>query len=391
MPLSILPTVGALATAGAAMKAIPTAVQFVRDVSTVSPTQAAAQNTIVSRAYVEEPLTHMDIISKLLKATQVMYAGMITILLDRTNEVVAGRTVSDQLNKVYTRGMGIEAYNDVPGGLEDLTAGIEALRPTPATEDTAMGYFTGQPGNVTDPKENYGANATEFDIKPAELLPVGQMLKVTLAGKSANGDVVKQQVTLSVRVTPYITSTKSMELILGHGAIPPKQIRKLQLAAGEISFWHDFVFQMDRLKRMEDAAKSDRTGAYAAFLGDTSNRDRDRLLDVLYNIANPRAMSANLANSIIICTEETMLRGGVAAGINLDDDAARQKFFKESYAMMLIVVDAHYHRVTMYMNGFTGGQRYSFDDFSPKKKMDASDFLQMFSSAGAAAGRNGRF
>lgn len=394
MALSVMPAVNfisaagvAAAAAGTAIKAIPTAVQFVRDLTTISPTQAAAQNTIVARAYVEDTLATMDITPKVLKAVQVTYAGMVVTILERSNEIIAGTTVNDQLNKVWSRGMGMEAYKDVGLDMRDICSSVESLKPVSKDTNPLM---PSQEDDSAKPAVG-GTIVGDFDIKPADLLPVGQMLKVTLAGKSAGGDIVKQQITLTVRVTPFITAAKSMELILGHGAVPSAAIRKLQLSAGETSFWHDYVFKLNRLRKMDEAARADKTGAYAAFLKDTTNRDSDRYLDILYNLATPKALSANLANSIAVVTEETLLRAGVEAGVNFNDPKARANFFRQSYMMMLVVIDPHYHTVTIYMYGFENGHQYSFDDFSPKKKMDANDFLQMFSSMGNAAGRGGRF
>ena len=375
-------------TPAQAVRMLPVAAQFIRDVTTISPTQAAAQNTIVARAYVEESLSTLDVIPKILKAIQVSYAGMIITILDRSNEIVSGSTVGDQLNKVYTRSMGYESVHvDVGGGLHEMAAGVESLNGggestfIAGTEDDGDG----------DDGARFSTDPKELKITPAELLPVGQVMRVTLSGKDGDGKVIRQDVTLTVKVTPFITSDQSMALILENGAKPSFRIRKLQLQAGEISFWRDFVFQADRIKKIEDAARSDKTGAYNSFLNDTSGRDRDRVLDLIYNLSTPKALSANLANTVIVCSEETLLRAKAATGVDLTKDDARNDFFKASYVMMLVVVDPHYHRVTMYLNGFVGPHNYTFDDFNPKKKMDASDIMQMLAASGQAGNRSGRF
>lgn len=384
-----------LPMAASVLKNLPAAAQFIRDVTTVSPTQAAAQNTVVSRAYVEESLSRLDIVPNLLKAQQSMYAGMILMILQRSNEIAAGRTVSDTLNKVYTRGMGVEAYRDIEEELSAITTSVENLRPS----NESFLSTTTQAGLEDDNKEGREGDSSgslKIDtlggtIAPPDLLPVGQMLKVSLIGRDNNGNAIKNDVLIGVRMTPYIVTDRAMEVIIAQGYQPSFKMRWMQWKAGEISFWKDLVFQADRIRKMEEAARTDRTGAYRSFIQDTARRDKDRALDILYNLPTPQSMSNNLANSVIIVSEETVRRAAADSGFDITDTSARQKFFKGSYVMMLAIVDPNYHHVTLYMNGYDTPQQYAFTDFSPKKKMDAADFMQAFSAASSTTRPVGRF
>ena len=375
---------------------LPQAAQMWRDISTISPTQAAAQNTIVSRAYIEEPLARLDITPNLLKALQSVYSGMILMLLQRSNEIATGRTVSDTMNKVYTRGMGVEAYQDVEAELNGLTSGLESMttKNTPFLS-TALEAFQsteayGDDGDNGGDRMSLNADTMGGTIAPPDLLPVGQVLKVTLVGVDAKGGSIKSDVLVGIRMTPYIVASPSMEVILENGHKPNFRMRWMQWKAGEISFWKDLIFQADRVRKMEAAMRADRTGAYQTFLSDTSKRDQDRFLDILYNLDNPQAMSNNLANSVIVVSEDTVKKAAASSGFNLLDAHQRQRFFNSSYVMMLAVIDPNYHQVNLYMNGFELPQHYAFTDFASKKKMDASDFLSMF-QAMTGAGRSGRF
>ena len=381
--ISRFPKVTAAAVAtGAVAASVPFVAQWIRDVHNVAPTRAAAANTVISRAWVESPLATLDITPNLLKGLQVLYAEMLLIILQRGNEISAGRTVADSLSKIQTRGMGLESFTDFDMALEQASFEVKSLSKNKA--DLSL-------ESQDDESVSLSAKDISAEVSPPDLLPTGQVLKVSLTGHSPDGKPMTHDVLINVRVTPYVVNSSAMEIILSQGSKPSFQMRKLQWKAGEISFWKDLVFQADRVKKVEDAIRKDKTGAYAAYVKDSSGRDTDRLLDILANIANPRMMSNNLANSIIVTSEDAIKRAAADTGFDLMHPGNLQRFFNNSYVMLIAVVDPNYHRITLYMNGRAEPEHYAFSDFAPKKKNDASDYMQLFAGMMGQNARSSRF
>ena len=126
--------------------------------------------------------------------------------------------------------------------------------------------------------------------------------------------------------------------------------------------------------------------AWSKFLSTVAKKDKYALADVSSKSA--AAHSSNLANSVVVFSEDTVTRAKADSGIDLHNDQDRQRYFRDAYAMIVAIVDPLHQRVTIYFNGLDGALECSYSDFRSKDaKFDPKDFmaaLQAFSTNSVA-------
>lgn len=338
-----------------------------RRATTNSVTQAAAQNTIRSRVYIDKGIANDPVVPSILKAAQTMYCGMILMVLKMQYLVTESSTVSQSIAHIRTAGM--EEYVDVAAQLDSiLQAGVEAV------DDDANSAPAKAPKSANDIDES------DITIASPDQFPTGKIIEVTLNVPNNPGETIR--VPLMIVLTPYIVNSDVMTLMVTHGASLSFKQRFLQWKAGEISFVSDLLFQNDRLRKLEKAVRGDTTGTFSEYLRDVAEKDKATLSDNLAMAAHSNPMrSNNIANTIMVISSDTARMAKMESHVDLDNPSARARFFKNTYVMMVFVVDQNFNTVRVYMNGVKDVGEYSFDQFSSKKKNGDSVDLMAFMSA----------
>ena len=79
----------------------------------------------------------------------------------------------------------------------------------------------------------------------------------------------------------------------------------------------------------------------------------------------------------MIFTEESVAQAKADSGIDLHNAKDRQRYFRDVYAMILVIVDTMHQRITIYFNGIDGELDCSYNDFRPKdSKFDPNMFVE---------------
>lgn len=208
-------------------------------------------------------------------------------------------------------------------------------------------------------------------------LAVGKMIEVTI---SENGQSAKIPVTVRMRVTGMSPQVLTETLSIG-GYDGSFKSRWRQWRAGEIRFWADAVFAMDRIEAHKKAAMKDKSGYYAA----VHKRDAKNGLAA----AMTGNVSVGTASSIIVMTEQT--RKDIERNLNrkLSDFRTRQDVFENTYAMLMVVIDPEWETVTVYHRGIEMPTELTAKDITTSAKgngPDITEILKMFME-GKAPGR----
>ncbi len=368
--------------------------------TTTSLTQLTKQTTIRSRVYIDDTISSDPIVTQILRTGQTMYTGMILNALQLQNLVTAGHTVRDSLSVVQTKGA-METFRDVMPDFDRVHASLEALGVKFATRPSLEAQV--EKPELTEQEKR---DKAEHDQKvqdvlngvkpiptaqdklggkdvtpaPADLFPVGKLIEVTLS--NPEHPEVSQTVTLLVQMMPYLVPQSVMSLMLTIGTKPSLRQRFSQFKAGEISFWRDLVFQVDQISKLQKAARDDKSGSFGDYLKDVTKKDVSRIGAIFTAVTgHDKTMpSSNISNAVLVISEDTAIQAKADSGVNFEDPQSRALFFKNTYSMMVFVVDQSYHQVTLYMNGISDVGVYSFDQFSTKKGFDALDIVGLLST-----------
>lgn len=393
-----------------------------------SLTQRAKQCFIESRAYIDKDILHEKVTAGIVKFTLTITTSLVISTLGLDSMVESGVTVSDRLRAVAT-----ESYIDTALSLRQMSIGLESVDPklkqkekkAKTTEDIARvrraqiynkikvynekvkenPKLAGQANHLVEnlllekakydkiiedaEKETERLRKVEFsDVTPTTdvNLPVGKVIEITL-----NGPRGAYKIPLFVRVNPYTVDPSLVSFLLETtGESMTSDKRRAMLKAGEITFWKDYVFGLDQVRRMQKVLSRDKDGEFAEFIARNSEKEDKRIRDTVNLIATKGyRTSSNLANAVLIFSEAAVRDGQMRGGTNLLDFSERQRFFDKNFASMMFVVDPAHEKVTLYLNGFSDVGHYSYSDFTRKKDLEGEDFMSVLRTI--SAGNVSRF
>ena len=395
---------GAMAGFGAAVTGMITYGKMAKhgyDVSvTMSPTRAAAANIISARCYIVDTLQNIPEVALVFKTAHLMYCSLVSTILYNRAGIERGVSAQDAIGSVATRSSW-ESYSDSVSKIDSLNSSMEFMGIYQKDHKIMVPQNVvkyDQNGNRIGDDDDVGAT---HDIRAVEtksiretMFAAGTTLTINTTQITPNGTPFRQQYTITVRIDPYAVSPQSMEHILEYGLRSPKILAKLHRNSHEVGFWNKFVnfLNMNKAEKSDyEIAKNDKD--FGAFLRDRARKQRvfkENRADALLTGSLQRA-SANLANTILFVDEETVRHVKAKTGLDFTHESIRDKFFDQTFAMMMFVFDQHYQRVTIYMNGLDIVSHMTYADFKDKQKMDANMILQMMAGANSSAVRNNRF
>lgn len=207
--------------------------------------------------------------------------------------------------------------------------------------------------------------------------------------KSNSGEKTKSETTyqfkayLYVQLIPYVLLPEVVDGYIAANFAPPISVRWKQLKAGEISFWKDFIFALDLVKKQAKALKKDKHN----ILGDMLNRQHMALFKWWTDLASiliSNRGSHNMANTMLITNKATFDRACRENRINFAVKTQRQKFFNKTWSMIICVVDPLYNTVEMYFNGIDVKGTYTFNMINKvgakgQDNFDLKDVMSAFS------------
>lgn len=184
-------------------------------------------------------------------------------------------------------------------------------------------------------------------------------------------------------MTPSLIPADVAPRFIDMNVAPDTWQRWTQMRAGELTFWKDFVLHRDLIRRQRAIIKDPKkAAAFSDFLKTVAKKDKYAIDDASDRLGSRQ--SQNLANSVIILSEDAIAQAKADSGIDLHNERDRVRYFRETYVMILVAVDPLHQRVTIYFNGIDGEINASYNDFRPKdQKFDPKDFmsaLQAFST-----------
>lgn len=380
-----------------------------------SLTAFTKQANIMSRLYIEDSILRDDICVPLVGTLNQLYVSYILAALNLDTMCANGRTVREQFELVATESYDVidEIMNNF--GKSGCTYSNEEtiVKLEPDTQRLPVGRvielsMTGiqvlQQSTDISRHTDEGSNSAELGGIPASLNKNGDVEVVSSkaktddkgkitnskratdqsgSDKTQNQSMYQFKAYLYVQLVPYVLTPTVVEGYIGANFDPPVSKRWTKYKAGEISFWKDFIFARDLIKKQAKVLKQDKHGVVL----DMMNRQRSALFRWWEGVMNHftgvgRSVSHNLANTILITSKATFDKACKENGINFSNGTQRQKFFNKTWSMIICVVDPLYNTVEMYFNGVDMKGTYNFaminkvgakgqDNFDLKEVMSA--------------------
>lgn len=202
-------------------------------------------------------------------------------------------------------------------------------------------------------------------LNEANNLAVGRWIQVTL---TLQGHQV--EIPVALRMRPMFAATIIMRELIAYGDIKESwSERWLRFKAGELSF-KDWLLQSDRIRHQKKLVTLDKNG----ILMDMIKR-RSKNFEAAVKSGQP---SLGGAAAMFIVSKDTMDYVQSVTGHNFDNEEIRELFFAANSAMMVVVVDDRWDRVTTYTRGVSVGSDYSIRDFAKFGKGDGPDIMEIF-------------
>lgn len=392
-----------------------------------SLTQYTKQTNIMARTYIEESVLRDEICPSLVGVLNQMYVGYVLSALNIDAICANGQTVRQMLEVVSSESFDIiKAIDDYFGknnytfsnedGLVDLEPNTQRLPVGRLIELTltgavALGSYSKDVSNgnsigssiTTNHEETSSTMATPSKEQPKDangnpipgiaLKEVKTTHSVTDGGSTTttqstdhregekNGwseSTYNFKAYLYVQLIPYVLKPEVVNGYIGANFNPPLSRRWMQLRAGEISFWNDFIFTRDLIKKQAEALKKDRSGV----IGEMMSKNRNKLWRWFLGLTGFRPVSHNTANTIMICSKESFMKACSENAINFENFTQRQRYFNKTWSMIICVVDRTYNLVDMYLNGldFKGTYTYELLNKVGTKGQDAFNLKEIMSA-----------
>lgn len=186
-------------------------------------------------------------------------------------------------------------------------------------------------------------------------LSVGQLLEVEVesGGQKATFPVAVRLVTTSAPPEGIVHT-----LSVGQKNNSAKE-RFHAWRSGQLHFVRDLVLCQDLIDAHKDALLKDNSGIYTSSI---KRRRKNRLSSILSG-----SPSVATASNLIVMADSTRKQVEREIGGRLKDFRTREKVFKETYAMIMVVIDPDWEQVTFYHRSIDQATELSASDLKSQK------------------------
>ena len=200
-------------------------------------------------------------------------------------------------------------------------------------------------------------------------LSVGKMLKVEITDGNHRASVP-----VAIRLMASSIPSADLVHILSSGNKDKSMKERYHgWREGRLDFVRDIILCQDLIDAHKKNLMNDKSGLYSEIL----NRRRGNGLSTLLS-GNP---SVATASNLVVMSKETVDRLEMETGMAFKDFKSREKIFKETYMMIVAVIDPQWDRVTFYFRGMAETTSVGIRDLKVANKStgpDVSEILKAF-------------
>lgn len=202
-------------------------------------------------------------------------------------------------------------------------------------------------------------------VHEAVNLSVGKLVEVTVSddGKSATFPI-------AIRLISTIVSAPILVHILGDGSrnVSAKE-RYHAWRSGQIEFIRDLVLCQDLIDEHRAALMKDKSGVYGQILARRAGNSTAAMLT--------QTPSIGTASNLVVLSKQTVKELEQQIGGRLSDAKTRDKIFKNTYIMIMVVVDPDWEQVTFYHRGIATPTQLSIRELKTANKSTGPDIAEI--------------
>ena len=197
----------------------------------------------------------------------------------------------------------------------------------------------------------------------------GKLINVTITDQ---GNTIT--VPISIRlIANELQSSPMLRLLSLQGLDRTLTERFWKWRAGRIGFIKDLILMRDLVREDKKAMMQDKVGV----LDEIMRRARNNKLAGFFS----KNASMNEASNVIVISEETARQLKNLHNVDVENYKQRQTIFDGSYAMIIVLIDREYERVTFYISGQSLGSSMSKSELkSNAAKGSGADLVEIFSA-----------
>lgn len=208
-------------------------------------------------------------------------------------------------------------------------------------------------------------------VREASNLSVGKLIEVEIEDGGS-----KAKFPIAIRLIAAATPPSGVVHTLALGSKDTSVRERFHgWRSGQLSFIRDLVLCQDLIDDHRKGLLKDNSGIYATTL---KRRRNNRLSAILSQ--NP---SVATASNIVVMAEETRKELERKIGGRLKDFRTREKIFKETYAMLMVVVDPQWESVVIYHRSIETPTELTASDLkgaSRGKGPDVTEILKAYTA-----------
>jgi hypothetical protein len=209
-------------------------------------------------------------------------------------------------------------------------------------------------------------------------LSVGKLVNISITyNKSVEGvkDETASQVTIPVNFRLMVSAVPNSTI--GHLLAVHKDDTSIverfhAWRSGRISFIRDLIFCQDLIDENKRAMIGDETGTMLEIMRRVNNSKKYGLLT-----KNPSLVSAS---NLFVVTEEIARDLEGKLGGRLTNFKTREQAFENTYAMVIVVIDREWQRVTFYTRGIQSYTDLSYKELKSVGKDKGPDIMDILKS-----------
>lgn len=327
-------------------------------------------------ALIDNDCLYLDSLPEVMQSLQSIFAGYyLQAIAISTN--VGKVEVTRHLDKLNPNRKPLDSAADSAGWLLAAESYTHRL-PTPTDVRISLEGLTEMlnGGKVRDDKENEKREfATQLErdttreLKELSNLSVGKMLSVEITD-----GLHKASIPVSIRLMASSIPSQNLVHILSVGN-EDKSVKERYHAwrAGRLEFIRDLVFCQDLIDAHRKNLMADKDGVYSNLI----QRHRGNQLSTLVS-GNP---SVATASNLVVISTNTAAQLELKINGKLSDFRTREKLFKETYVMIMAVIDKEWDRVRFYHRGIDTYSDVGVRDLKIANKgsgPDVSDILKAY-------------
>lgn len=198
-------------------------------------------------------------------------------------------------------------------------------------------------------------------VNEAVNLSVGKLIEVTV-----EDDGKKAMFPIMIRLISSIVGSDTLVHILGDGSrnVSYKE-RYHAWRAGQLEFIRDLVLCQDLIDEHRAALMKDKSGVYAEILNRRTGNSAANFFS--------GSASVGTASNLVILSKQTVKELEASIEGRISNFATREKIFKNTYIMILVVIDTEWEQITFYHRGIAIPTEMSLKELKTANKGTGPD------------------